>query len=307
MFKKLYENESGQSIVFVALMLTVLLGFGALAVDIGYMTFQRSSMQNAADAAALAGAVMVPTYDLTDSSDVDDLEEFTINYAESNFNFDGASYTITPNVVDQTLNVEINQEVPKFLSGIITNDIKTMSVSATAKYGYRWNGDALPFVNLDDTINIGDTVDLWEKLETSGDFENIWKDDFEYDETFNYFKIDFSDGGISITKGRKMDKADDVESVITPAYANNTTQTVYFFSLNPAYVGTLTSEELKNQAVIPLSKLILVEAYVTYFDFTNANEPVLKLKVKQTYDIYNGIIPTGYNSSFATAIAHLIK
>lgn len=307
MFRKLFENESGQSIVFVALMLTVLLGFGALAVDIGYMTFQRSSMQNAADAAALAGAVMVPTYDLTDSSDVDDLEEFAINYAESNFNFEGATYTITPNVVDQTLTVEIYQEVPKFLSGIINNNIKTMSVLSTAKYGYRWSGDALPFVNLDDTIDIGNIVELWEKSTDEGFFENMWKEDFKYFSTGNYFQVDLSDGGITITEGRKMDKADDVTSVISPAYANNTTQTVYFFSLAPEYMSTLTKDDLKNKSVIPLSKLVLVQAYVTYFNFTNANDPVLKLRVKDTFDIYHGEVPDDYENSYAKTIAHLIK
>ena len=43
MFKKFLGNESGQSMILVALMLTVILGFGALAIDIGYMTIQKSS------------------------------------------------------------------------------------------------------------------------------------------------------------------------------------------------------------------------------------------------------------------------
>lgn len=37
-------------------MLTILLGFGALAIDVGYLFVVRNELQNAADAAALAGA-----------------------------------------------------------------------------------------------------------------------------------------------------------------------------------------------------------------------------------------------------------
>ncbi len=50
------DNEKGFVIVTTALLLVVLLGFGALAVDVGLLYSGRSSAQRAADAAALAGA-----------------------------------------------------------------------------------------------------------------------------------------------------------------------------------------------------------------------------------------------------------
>lgn len=300
---KYIKKESGQSMVLVAIMLAVLLGFGALAVDVGAMTYQRSSMQNAADAAALAGATKVPTLDLTKPEDVNALRTYAIGYAESNFKHSGATYTITPNAVNQTFTIEISQVVPKFLSGIISTDETNMTVSATAQYGFRWNGDALPFVNLDDTIGINETVQLWEKTSIPGDFECIWKEDYKYYPATNTFKVNWGDG-ITITEGRKMNKADDVESVVEPAMANN--NTVYFFSLAPDYVNTLTKDVLKNKYVIPLEKLILVEGYITSFNISNANEPVMKIKVKKTYDIYNGVLPDDYNNSYANAIAHLV-
>ena len=49
-------NQHGAVLVFVALLLIVLLGIAALAVDIGYVAITRNELQNAADAAALAGA-----------------------------------------------------------------------------------------------------------------------------------------------------------------------------------------------------------------------------------------------------------
>lgn len=50
------KNEKGVSAVIVALLLVVFLGIGALAIDIGYLAVVKNECQNAADAAALAGA-----------------------------------------------------------------------------------------------------------------------------------------------------------------------------------------------------------------------------------------------------------
>ena len=49
-------NQKGMVLVFVAFALMVLCVFVALAVDMGYMYVARGQLQNAADAAALAGA-----------------------------------------------------------------------------------------------------------------------------------------------------------------------------------------------------------------------------------------------------------
>jgi hypothetical protein len=50
------REETGQTLVQVTLMLVVLLGFAALAIDAGFVYSERRHMQNAADAGALAGA-----------------------------------------------------------------------------------------------------------------------------------------------------------------------------------------------------------------------------------------------------------
>ena len=49
-------REAGQVLIQLALMMTVLLLFLALAVDMGHIYAERRRMQNAADAGALAGA-----------------------------------------------------------------------------------------------------------------------------------------------------------------------------------------------------------------------------------------------------------
>lgn len=56
LLRKPLEQQRGATAIIVALVLTVLLGFAALAVDVGYLMVGRNELQNVADAAALAGA-----------------------------------------------------------------------------------------------------------------------------------------------------------------------------------------------------------------------------------------------------------
>ena len=49
-------NQRGVTAILVALLLVVLVGFTALAIDIGHLVLARNELQNAADAGALAGA-----------------------------------------------------------------------------------------------------------------------------------------------------------------------------------------------------------------------------------------------------------
>jgi hypothetical protein len=50
------KNNRGQVLVLVAIALVVIIGFAALAIDIGYFYHTKNQLQGAADAAALAGA-----------------------------------------------------------------------------------------------------------------------------------------------------------------------------------------------------------------------------------------------------------
>ena len=53
---RLRRRPRGQSLILVALSLIVLMGFAGIAIDVGAMMLTRNELQNAADAAALAGA-----------------------------------------------------------------------------------------------------------------------------------------------------------------------------------------------------------------------------------------------------------
>lgn len=56
LIKQFRKQEKGAVAIIVALSLLVLIGFGALAVDLGYVMMVKNEVQNAADAGALAGA-----------------------------------------------------------------------------------------------------------------------------------------------------------------------------------------------------------------------------------------------------------
>src|ERR1700722_10768636 len=55
--KTLLNDESGQTLIFVALSMTVILGFTAMAADVGTLLHDKRNLQIAADSAAIAGAV----------------------------------------------------------------------------------------------------------------------------------------------------------------------------------------------------------------------------------------------------------
>jgi len=50
------KNQAGATAVIVAIVLPMLIAFGVLAVDVGYMYVTKNELQNVADASALAGA-----------------------------------------------------------------------------------------------------------------------------------------------------------------------------------------------------------------------------------------------------------
>jgi hypothetical protein len=63
--------------VFVAILMVIILGCAALAVDVGMLTLEKAKLQNACDAAALAGAQELP-------DDITEAENKAIKYADEN-------------------------------------------------------------------------------------------------------------------------------------------------------------------------------------------------------------------------------
>ena len=58
----LFSKDRGQIIVLAALVVAIVLGMGALAVDVGFFLHERQNVQKAVDAGALAGAQLLPDH-----------------------------------------------------------------------------------------------------------------------------------------------------------------------------------------------------------------------------------------------------
>jgi len=158
-FKKLLlrnrPTEDGQSIVIVAFMMVVLLGFIALAVDGGNAYSKRRITQNAADASALGGTQYIaageaPTElnlikkvnDLVEANGVPDTDGVPANeingnvdvwYTDEDGNLIGgcnqAPCGYIPNAA-RGLKTHVRQDFPSFIAGIV--GITEMDVSAGA-------------------------------------------------------------------------------------------------------------------------------------------------------------------------------
>lgn len=129
-------RQSGAVVVLVALLLVVLFGFAALAIDVGNAYLVRGQMQNAADAAAHAGAVALAQPDGgEDQAEAAAIKfaranGFTLTAAEISFPAGGEGTGLTPG---RYVQVEFTpQETSLFLGQIIGADKWKISAKAVA-------------------------------------------------------------------------------------------------------------------------------------------------------------------------------
>lgn len=123
------KKEEGAVAVIVALSMTVLLGFVAFAVDFGMMAVCRQSLQNAADAAALAAAE-----DLGEKKP--EKVNLTVNkYCMAN-GFDPADDAVSVSVQTSgtTVTVTLQRSLQMGFSAVVTGErTRTVSAAATAE------------------------------------------------------------------------------------------------------------------------------------------------------------------------------
>ncbi|CZQ80916.1 Hypothetical protein Tpal_134 [Trichococcus palustris] len=137
LIKRLKKEEQGQALIMVALMLTVLLGFAALVVDVGNLYVQKSQLQNAADAAALAGA--------QDLGTAIDAEATAKNYAEANGvpkteTLVDTTYDNNPSKIEVVSTKNVSYTFARVL-GLLETNVKARAVAQKATEG----GDAFNY------------------------------------------------------------------------------------------------------------------------------------------------------------------
>lgn len=141
------RDERGLVLPLVAIMLVALLGMVALAIDIGQIAVTRRQLQNAVDAAALAGVQVLPdaTTDATNAAQ-DYVQKNGVALSEI------VSINITKtNVDNDTISVTARRKVNYSFAKVLNLDFTNVTLSASAVAGSVTGGSGImPFGILDE-------------------------------------------------------------------------------------------------------------------------------------------------------------
>ena len=147
----LLRDEDGATLVMVAISLVMLLGFTAIVIDVGNLMWERRSLQNSADAAALAVAEDCV------KEECGDYRTTAEDFADAN-NFRGAHIAeedgIDPSplapedgevtVTTQTGDTEASGTLSTYFASVINHDETRTGAAATARWGKIGGAPTLP-------------------------------------------------------------------------------------------------------------------------------------------------------------------
>lgn len=133
-FIKILKNKDGVALVMMALMITVFFGFSALAVDVGSVAYTKSRLQNAADAAALAGAQALPEVTATDTA-VDYAGKNGLKSIENGVKLDGDTVTAVPEDNSTRIRVVCKRDIQFYFAQLLGFPGTTVEESAVAQIG----------------------------------------------------------------------------------------------------------------------------------------------------------------------------
>lgn len=276
------KNESGQVLVLAALLMTVLMGFAAFAVDIGMVTVTKAKLQSTADAAVLA-AVQV----LNESG----TEDVAINYALQNgmkattngVEQSGDTVTVTTpyNGDSNLIEVVCSRNVKYTFARVLGFNETKVSARAVAENS-KWSGDVLPFINLDgdgEDSNEGEPLTAWNKCDPSGVKERINNDDLII--KTSSIKVKLEDGSVIFKDGKDMSQVQEpLKNILVVG------KTVYIISLKHSEMPNYEKKgpkELKNGDLIPLEDTVLLECEVTD-GWTGTGSDLIDLKFIKSYN-----------------------
>ncbi len=122
------KSEAGTAIILVTIMATALIGMAALVVDVGRVYHTYSSMRNAADAAALAGAQQLPDQSGAYSAAVDYALANGLELAELEIN-------VPYNGDQRMIEVRCSRRVDYVLAPVLGFADQLLTARAVAMYG----------------------------------------------------------------------------------------------------------------------------------------------------------------------------
>ncbi|MDE8585625.1 pilus assembly protein TadG-related protein [Arthrobacter sp. NQ4] len=143
------EKERGATAVMVAVMMVMLLSFGAIAVDVGGMYAEKAVTQNGADAAALAVAQKCSKNTADPACVTGSALSGTLANANAKDNLTNVASTVvdkTAGKVTVTTNAQDSTGVhfSTFFARIFGTDTTNISAVAEAKWGGAKSGDIFP-------------------------------------------------------------------------------------------------------------------------------------------------------------------
>jgi len=125
------RRESGQALILAAAAMVVVIGMAAMAIDVGMFLQEKRDLQNAADAAALAGAQDLPT------SPANAVANATTWAGENGIGageLEGVTVSTTY-VASDTITVQVKRDVPWLFARVLGRGSDTVRADATARVG----------------------------------------------------------------------------------------------------------------------------------------------------------------------------
>lgn len=296
-YQNLLLNTKGQALIIVVLALTVLLGFGALTVDAGYLYVQRRSAQNIADAAALAGTWKLQELVKIDGViDIKPVVDEVKKYALQN----GVEETAIKEVNvrgGRYVEVDVEKEHKLFLASVIGIKSAKITATATATRNSIWGP------NYKDVLPLG--IISWEEIfyeptrdEAEGDKDNDYYDLFKNNKNINYDLFKNRNGILKESVRKYLIKNNNLNQIIFEGnpYPSSLVENLLKDDLN-IYMGALQELiNVKDESIINFKLLLGSLGSITgnydfvYLDGTNGT-PIEKAE---------GWIDNGYVDNLGT-------
>jgi hypothetical protein len=159
------KRKEGQALVYVAICMTVLIGFTGLVIDGGRLYLARSQLQKAVDAGALAGANVMLEGQVANTGFNHTAAETEAKELTSD-NYSGTNISYVPSFPEENIIQVTGQEkLPLFLIPILgINKDSTVSAVAQAKVGTMYkidSGNIIPIgINLNQNFEVGVTHEI---------------------------------------------------------------------------------------------------------------------------------------------------
>ncbi|MBP1745191.1 MAG: hypothetical protein H6Q58_2169, partial [Firmicutes bacterium] len=248
--KKFLHNQKGSVLILVAVGMAVFMGMAAFSIDLGSAYVTKANLQKAADAAALAGAQMLPNSTSAKTKAIEYAGKNGIDISGQTSITNGIqtveTKVVTPYNGDATkVEVTCTRTVNYTFAKVVGIPTGTVTVRSVAQNNSKRDGEVLPFFNLGDNYLDSPNV-VWTK-QAPGDMGTIH--DFRTIETEDepYFEIDY-ENGITIVEGysnglKGMDGSTlktGVEEILDDAVVG---ETYYIFSLRSDIIEDLLSGE----------------------------------------------------------------